>query len=147
MIPKADTGFRMGSCATEETQHLGPFRAAGAMERAFMPDMLARVMQLVCSAGPRSRYCRRAVCHRYRYCVPPRDPDDESLFYCPHDEYDAWERRADAAATIARRLMKAAEAGYAARGEPSPFAPPAADPLDLTKPLDVAALLAEQPEE
>jgi hypothetical protein len=42
---------------------------------------------------------------------------------------------------------KIAEAAHAARGEPSPFAPPAADPLDLTKPLDVTALLAERREE
>ena len=112
-----------------------------------MPAELGRFLQLVCSAGRRKYYCRRPVCRRYRYCVPPRDPDNENLFRCPFDEDDAWERRADAAGTIALRLTKAAEAGYAARGQPSPFASPAADPLDLTKPLDVAALFAERPEE
>ncbi len=49
-------------------------------------------------------------------------------------------------ASIARRLIKVAEAGYARRGDPSPFAPPA-DALDLAKPLDVAALMAEPPDE
>jgi hypothetical protein len=117
------------------------------MERARMPAMLARILQLVCSAGRRDEYCRRAVCRRYRYCVPPRDPDNESLFRCPFDDFDAGDRRVDAAGTIARRLIKAAEAGYAARGQPSPFASPASDPLDLTQPLDAAALLAERPEE
>ena len=111
-----------------------------------MPDKLERVVQLACSAGPRSPHCRRPACRRHRYCMPPRDPENESLFRCPYD-FDAWDRRLDAAGAIARRLAKIAEAAHAARGEPSPFAPPAADPLDLTKPLDVTALLAERREE
>jgi hypothetical protein len=118
------------------------------MERARMPAMLGRILQLVCSAGERKAYCRRAVCRRYRYCVPPRNRDDANLFRCPYDhDDDAWERRAGAAGTIARRLIKVAEAGYAARCEPSPFAAPAADHLDLTQPLDVAALIAAPQEE
>ena len=113
-----------------------------------MPAMLGRILQLVCSAGERKAYCRRAVCRRHRYCVPPRDPDEANLFRCPYDhDDDALERRAGAAGKIAARLIKVAEAGYDARGDPSPFAAPAADPLDLTQPLDLAALLAAPQEE
>ena len=48
---------------------------------------------------------------------------------------------------LAERLIKAAEAGYAARRVASPFAPePTADHLDLTRPFDAAALLAAEKE-
>jgi hypothetical protein len=48
---------------------------------------------------------------------------------------------------FAERLIKASEAGSAARGVPSHFAPePAPDHLDLTRPFDAAALLAAEKE-
>jgi hypothetical protein len=48
---------------------------------------------------------------------------------------------------LAERLIKASEAGSAARGVPSPFAPELApDHLDLTRSFDAAALLAAEKE-
>ena len=48
---------------------------------------------------------------------------------------------------LAERLIKAGEAGCAARGVPSRFAPdPAPDHLDLTRPIDISALLAAEKE-
>jgi hypothetical protein len=106
--------------------------------------MLKRTMQLAFAAGARHRRCRRAVCSRFGYCLPPADKQTPSHFRCPFDESDAWEIRANVAAKIAERLIKVAERNCSARGVPSPFSPPPpADHLDLTKPLDIAALRAE----
>jgi hypothetical protein len=111
------------------------------MERALMPTLLERTVQLGCSAARPHLGCRRGICRRYRLCVPPRDPKHCGFYRCPFDSDDAWESRADLVEKIAARLMKIADAGYAARGEPLRFAPaPPPDHLDLTKPLEVAAL-------
>ena len=113
-----------------------------------MPKPLERQVQLLCSTRRRNERCVRAVCRRYGYCVPPRDEEHQFFFRCPFDAEDAWLNRVGVVGKIAARLMKIADAGYSARGQPSPFAPPpASDHLDLTKPLDVAALLAARPEQ
>ena len=112
-----------------------------------MPTILERVVQLVCSIGQRNEGCRRAVCRRYRLCVPPRDVNHEHFYRCPFDADDAWLIRAGVVGKLAERLMKVAETSCAARGLPSPFAPPPVpDHLDLTKPLDLAALLSLRPD-
>ena len=111
-----------------------------------MPTPLERILQLACSAARPHLGCRRGICRRYRLCVPPRDRKHCGFYRCPFDSADAWQSRADLVEKIAARLMKAADAGHAARGLPSRFAPaPVVDHLDLTKPLDFAAL-RKQPE-
>jgi hypothetical protein len=118
------------------------------MECALMPTMLEREVQLLCSIRARDKNCRRAICRRYGYCVPPRDYEHQSFYRCPFDDEDAWLNRVDVVGKVAERLMKVAEASNAARGLPSPLAPkPIPDHLDLTKPLDVAALLASRPDD
>ena len=106
-----------------------------------MPNLLDRTIQLAFSAGPRNRWCRRLVCRRSGLCLPPRNAEHPHFFRCPFDSEDDWRDRADLAGKIAARLTKVAEKGYVARGLRSPFArPPAIDHLDLSTPLDVAAL-------
>ena len=108
-----------------------------------MPTLLERTFQLGCSTRKRNEHCRRNVCRRYGYCVPPRDDDNAHFYRCPYDSDDLWLNRAAAVGKLAQRLKKAAETHYAERGLPSPFAPkPVPDHLDLTRPLDFAALLA-----
>ena len=112
-----------------------------------MPTLLERQVQLVCTIAERNEHCRRAVCLRYGYCVPPRAPEGRHLFRCRFDPDDIWPRRHAVARMLAERLMKEAEAAYAARGVPSPFAQePAPDHLDLTRPFNAAALLAAEKE-
>jgi hypothetical protein len=112
-----------------------------------MPTELERLVQLVCSAQRRNDSCPRSLCRRYRYCVPPRLPHDRNLFRCPFDADDVWPRRHAVAQMLAERLITVGEAGYAARGVPSPFASePAADHLDLTRPFDASALLTAEKE-
>src|SRR4051812_38867541 len=112
------------------------------MERAMMPKMLDRIIQLGCSTRNHNEKCRRNVCRRYRCCVPPRATDDAHLYRCPYDSDDLWSDRAAIVGKVAARLMKVAEASSDARGLPSPFAlKPVPDHLDLAKPLHFAALL------
>jgi hypothetical protein len=113
-----------------------------------MQTLLDRTIQLAFAAGPRNAHCRRAICRRFRHCVPPRDGDTPGHFRCPFDNDDLWECRATVATKISERLIKVAEKYCSARGLPSPFATPAAvDHLDLAKPLDVATLRAAKPDE
>ena len=113
-----------------------------------MQTLLERTIQLAFAAGPRHVHCRRAVCRRFRHCVPPRDGETPGRFRCPFDSNDLWESRAAVATKIAERLTKVAEKHCSARGLPSPFSTPVAvDHLDLAKPLDVAALRAAKPDE
>ncbi len=113
-----------------------------------MPTILEREVQLVCSTRRRNENCRRAVCRRYGFCVPPRHEEHRGFYRCPFDTDDAWLNRVGVVGKIAARLMKVAETGCAARGVPLPFAPPPVpDHLDLTKRLDVAALLSPRPDE
>ena len=112
-----------------------------------MPTLLERIVQLGCSTRKHNEDCRRKICGRYGYCVPPRDFEHQSLYRCPFDADDAWLDRASAVGKIAERLKKIAEDGQSARGEPSPFTPKSVpDHLDLTKPLDFAALLTPRPD-
>jgi hypothetical protein len=112
-----------------------------------MPTQLERVIQLVCSTAQRNESCPRALCRRYRYCVPPRVAYDRNLYRCPLDPEDLWPRRHAVAKMLAERLIMVGQAGYAARGKPSPFAPePELDHLDLTRPFDTAALVAAEKE-
>jgi hypothetical protein len=79
--------------------------------------------------------------------VPPRLRNDRNLYRCRLDPDDLWPRRHAVAKMLAERMIKAAEAGYAAREVPSPFAPePALDHLDLTRAFDADALLAAEKE-
>ena len=108
-----------------------------------LPTLLEWEMQLLCSAGPRHRYCRRRACRRYRYCVPPRDLDHPPLHRCSFDGFDAWAQRVLLVEKVVERLMKDVDVVAAGRGRQPPFTPPETpDHLDLTKPLDVAALRA-----
>jgi hypothetical protein len=117
------------------------------MECADMPTELERIVQLVCSTSRRNETCRRGVCRRYGYCLPPRVRYNRRLFRCPFDADDTWPRRHAIVEKLAERLIKAGEAGCATRGVPSPFAPePVPDHLDLTRPFDAAALLAAEKE-
>jgi hypothetical protein len=112
-----------------------------------MPTEIEKVVQLVCSTLRRTGSCRRGVCRRYGYCLPPRSPGDRCLYRCPFDSSDTWPRRHAVAGKLAKRLIQAAEAGSAARGVPSRFAPdPAPDHLDLTRPIDIPTLLAAEKE-
>ena len=112
-----------------------------------MPTELQRLLQLVCSTKQRNESCPRALCRRYRYCVPPRLHYDRNLFRCRFDSAELWPRRHAVAKMLAERLIKATEMDYAARGVPSPFAPePELDHLDLTWPFDAPALLAAEKE-
>jgi len=115
------------------------------MEHACMPDLLQRTLQLACSARQRKACCRRKICRRYGFCVPPRDEEIPELFRCPYDDRNEWPKRVEPAFKIAERLKKVAEAACAARGQKSPFATPAPHHLDITRPLDVAALFDEPP--
>jgi hypothetical protein len=113
-----------------------------------VPNPLERQVQLLCSTLRRNDSCDRAVCRRYGFCVPPRDEEHQAFFRCPFDAEDAWLNRVGVVGKIRARLMKIAEARCTARSLPSLFAPrPVPDHLDLTKPLDVAALLAQRPHE
>lgn len=115
---------------------------AGTMEYWTVPTLLERIVQLSCSAGIRHKGCRRPVCRRLRLCMPPRDRQNPAFRRCPFDTHQAWTGRVGAMEKIAERMIKVAEKAHAARGMPSPFAPkPIADHLDLSKPLDVAALI------
>ena len=106
-----------------------------------MPTEIEKVVQLACSALRKNESCRRGVCRRYGYCLPPRVPGDRRLFRCPFDSSGDWPRRHAVVQQLAERLIKAGEAGCAARGVPSRFAPgPAPDHLDLTRPIDIPAL-------
>jgi hypothetical protein len=109
---------------------------------------LERVIQLICSSGVRNASCRRGVCRRNGFCVPPPLPYDRRLFRCPFDPDDVWPRRHAVVAMLAERLIKVAEVGYyGPRGVPSPFAPePALDHLDLTRPFDHVGLLKAEKE-
>lgn len=112
-----------------------------------MPTELEKIVQLICSTKRRNASCRRGICRRYGYCLPPRVPYDRNLFRCSFDSDDVWPRRHAVVAMLAEHLIKAADEGAAARGVPSPFAPePAPDHLDLTRPFDAAALLAAEKE-
>jgi hypothetical protein len=112
-----------------------------------MPTEIEKIVQLVCSTLRSTGSCRRGVCRRYGYCLPPRAPDNCRLFRCPFDSSDAWPRRHAVVEKLAERLIKVAEAGSAARGVPSRLAPdPAPDHLDLTRPIDIPALLAAEQE-
>jgi hypothetical protein len=116
------------------------------MEHVLMPTLLERIAQLGCSTRKHNENCRRKVCRRYGYCMPLREQDHAHLYRCPYDLDDLWFDRAAAVGKVCARLMKVAETRSAARGLPSPFAPrPVPDHLDLSKPLDVAALLAPLP--
>ena len=112
-----------------------------------MPTELEKIVQLVCSTSRRNESCRRGVCRRYGYCLPPRLPSNRRLFRCPFDADDTWPRRHAVVEKLAERLIKVADAGSAARGVPSPFAPePALDHLDLNRPFDAVAMLAAEKE-
>ena len=112
-----------------------------------MPTQIDKVVQLICSTLRSTESCRRGVCRRHGYCLPPRAPDNCRLFRCPFDSSDTWPRRHAVVGKLAERLIKAAEAGSAARGVPSRLAPdPAPDHLDLTRPIDIPAQLAAEKE-
>ena len=124
--------------------NLGPGRSRERWSLA-MPTEIERIVQLICSTWRRNETCRRGVCRRYGYCLPPRIPHDRRLFRCPFDSDDNWPRRHAVVEKFAERLIKVAEAGCVARGVPSPFAPdPAPNHLDLTRPIHIPALLAAE---
>jgi hypothetical protein len=92
--------------------------------------------------------CRRGICLRYRRCVPPRLHKGTVVYRCPYDTEEAWERRAAAARMTIERLMKVAETRCEELGIPFPFArTPKPDHFDLTKPLDLAPVLAPPPDD
>jgi hypothetical protein len=78
--------------------------------------------------------------------VPPRDEGSRHVFRCWFDRDEAWERRILAVERLVEHMMKWAEEDAFLKGRPPPFAEPAApDHLDLSRPLDFAALFAPAP--
>lgn len=110
-----------------------------------MSNEITQLLQLAFSSGIRHDYCRRPACRRAGYCVPPRDPARQNLFACPFEPFEIWCERGEAAEKVAARLRHMIDAKRARRGRPPLFAPPPppgpADHLDLSKPLDIEALL------
>jgi hypothetical protein len=58
-----------------------------------MPSLIRQFLQLRLRAAERSPGCRRAVCRRFKRCVPPPDAVHDGLPRCPfmrRDESEDW---------------------------------------------------------
>jgi hypothetical protein len=118
-----------------------------ALERAPFPTLLDRTVQGICSIGLRHKHCSRAVCRRTSVCTPPRHKWETTLFRCRFDDEQKWRNRALMVGLLSERLRKICEEAHATRGLPSPFAEPAVDHLDLTRPFDIGEQLKAWTEE
>ena len=104
-------------------------------------DQVELIVQRAFSAGARHKNCRRAICLRHPYCMPPRSTLHKSMFRCPFDTEEDWKMRFAAVQKLSERMKRILERQLSALGKPSPFAPPSEpDPLNIDRPLDVAAL-------
>ena len=104
-------------------------------------DQVELIVQRAFSAGARHKNCRRAICLRHPYCMPPRSTLHPSMFRCPFDTEEDWQMRFAAVQKLSERMKRILERQLSALGKPSPFEPPPEpDPLDIDQPLDLAAL-------
>ncbi len=104
-------------------------------------DQVELIVQRAFSAVARHKDCRRAICLRHPYCMPPRSAVHPSVFRCPFDSEENWQMRFAAVQKLSERMKRILERQLAALGKPSPFEPPPEpDLLDIDRPLDLAAL-------